>query len=218
MRFTKKDLIFSIITGLTAGVIFWRIFTFLGTRELFGIPWISLVILVPILWILGVNLGYFLGKWIAPFNQFGKFASIGFTNAAVDFGILNFLIAYTGIATGWWYSGFKSLSFLGGVLHSYVWNKFWVFDYSGNNGGRVEFFKFSTIAIIAFLINVGVASAVVNLFDPMFGLSKEVWANLGGVAGSAVALIFSFIGFKMVVFKKNDRETIDKQSNVISKV
>ena len=33
-------------------------------------------------------------------------------------------------------------------------------------------------------------------------MNPESWANIGGVAGSAVALIFSFIGIRLIVFKK----------------
>src|SRR3989344_992981 len=86
------------------------------------------MLVVPVLWILGVNLGYFLGRWVVFFNQFGKFAAVGFTNAAVDFGILNLLIAYYGIVSGLGFSLFKATSFVVAVAHSYLWNKFWVFS------------------------------------------------------------------------------------------
>ena len=62
-KFTKKDLLFSIITGLITGIIVWRIFDFLKAPS-FGLPthaWFILI--VPVLWIIGVNLGYFLGRW-----------------------------------------------------------------------------------------------------------------------------------------------------------
>jgi hypothetical protein len=40
------------------------------------------------------------------------------------------------------------------------------------------------------------------MYSASFGVAEKVWANVGLVAGSASALVFSFIGFKMVVFKK----------------
>ena len=62
-----------------------------------------------------------------------------------------------------------------------------------------------TVNIIAAVVNVGTASFVVNGLDPVFGLNHNQWANIGVVAGSAVALIFSFVGFRLIVFKKNDQ-------------
>lgn len=201
-QFTKKDLIFSIITGLTTGFIAWRIFDFVGVPRFQEISYIWLSVLIPILWILGINLGYFLGKWFSFFNQFGKFAAIGFTNAAVDFGILNLLIFYSGIAAGVWFSVFKGISFIVAVIHSYFWNKYWTFEAGNVPMSKEEFTKFFIVTLVALLINVGVASFVVNVVGPLFGLDEKAWANVGAVVGSAVALIFSFAGFRVFVFRK----------------
>ena len=159
------------------------------------------MVLMPVFWILGINLGYFLGQWFAFFNQFGKFAAIGFTNAAVDFGILNLLIFYSGAAAGVSFSIFKGISFLVAIIHSYFWNKYWTFEAGRSGVSGQEFSKFFAVTLTALLINVAVASVVVNVIGIQFGLSAEVWANVGAVAGSAVALVASFVGFKMFVFK-----------------
>ncbi|TSC89312.1 MAG: hypothetical protein G01um10142_534 [Parcubacteria group bacterium Gr01-1014_2] len=215
--FSRKDLIFSLITGFYAGFIAWRILDFLNTPLLKGISFAWLMVWVPVLWILGVNLGYFLGKWFIFFNQFGKFAAIGFTNAAVDFGVLNLLIFYSGITSGILFPVFKGISFFFGTIHSYFWNKYWAFSAeggslpvgrrgaSGEKANKIsgqEFSKFFAITFIAILINVTAASIVVNFIGPQFGLTSEAWANVGAVIGSAVALVVSFIGFKVAVFKK----------------
>ncbi len=201
MKFSKKDLFFSILTGAITGFAAWRIFDFLNIPQFKNISFAWLMIAVPILWIIGVNLGYFLGKWISFFNQFGKFAAIGFTNAAVDFGVLNSLIAYSGIAAGPWYSVFKAISFLCALFPSYFWNKYWAFEAGESGGGGFEFVKFASVAVVAIFINDGTASLVVNFVHPAFGLTAHAWANVSAVAGSAVALIFSFAGFKLAVFK-----------------
>ena len=211
MKFTKKDFYFSMVTGFITGFSAWNIFGYLEIAEFRNYSFAWLMLIVPILWILGVNLGYFLGKWLVFFNQFGKFAAIGFTNGAVDFGVLNLLIANTGISGGGWYSVFKALSFVSAVIPSYFWNKYWAFyshhdlrqgDALISSGGGFQFAKFMSVAIVSIFINTGTASLVVNFVDPLGGLSVQVWANIGAVAGSAVALIFSFVGFKVAVFKK----------------
>lgn len=205
MKFTKKDLLFSIITGLTTGIVAWRILMFLGVPEFMGISTCWLVVVVPILWILGVNFGYFLGKWLEFFNQFGKYAAVGFTNAAVDFGVLNLLIASTGIAVGIYYTLFKAISFLFASVHSYFWNRLWVFGAGKNQNQGLEVAKFFSVLILSTVINIGVASLVVNFITPLFGLDAKAWANVGAVVGNAVALAFNFVGFKLAVFKDSSK-------------
>ena len=124
-KFTKRDLGFAVLTGLITGVIGWRILEFLKTPEFYNLPWILLVVTVPILWILGVLLGYFLGQWLNFFNQFGKFAAIGFTNFIVTAGVLNILLSITDYTSGIGYSFISSVSFVVGVISSYIWNKYW---------------------------------------------------------------------------------------------
>ena len=209
MRFTKRDLIFSVATGLITGFSAWRIFSFLKLPVYGGISYTWLLVVVPIIWIFGVNLGYFLGRWLPLFDQFGKFVVIGFTNAAVDFGVLNLLIAGTGISTGIWYPAFKGVSFVCAVIPSFFWNKYWAFGAGGSGRGWAEFWKFMSVMIIAILINDGTASLVVNFIHPVLGLNAIAWANISAIVGSAVALIFSFTGFKVAAFK-----TDNSQSNI----
>ena len=201
-KFTGRDFYFSVITGFYAGLIAWRVFVFLELPEFVGVSYAWLIIFVPILWILGVNLGYFLGRWLAFFNQFGKFSVVGFTNAAVFFGILNTLIYWSDINRGLWYSVFVASAFIIGTTHSYFWNKFWVFQAIDREVGGEEFGKFLSVSVLAGLINVSIASGVVNFINPFFGLTLDQWANIGGVAGSAISLVASFIGFKLAVFRK----------------
>jgi len=206
MKFTRKDLNSSIITGLITGLIVWQVLNFLEAPS-FGLPTAHphalFIAIVPVLWIIGVNLGYFLGKWMPFFSQFGRFAAVGFTNAAVDFGVLNTLIAVTGMESGWEYSVFKTISFIVAVTHSFFWNKYWVFEAGESGGGRSEAFKFFSVNIVAIIVNVGIASFVVNYVDPIGGLEPKVWANIGAVVGSACAIILTFLGSRLLVFKKN---------------
>ncbi len=201
MKFTKRDLFFSVITGLITGFSAWRIFDFLKVPAYAGISYAWLLVVVPVIWIFGVNFGYFLGRWFSFFSQFGKFVTIGFTNAAVDFGVLNLLIFATGIAAGIWYPVFKIISFVCAVIPSFFWNKYWAFGAGGTREGWTEFLKFMSVMVVSVFINAGTASLVVNFIHPVLGLNPAAWANAGAVAGSAVGLIFSFAGFKVAVFK-----------------
>lgn len=202
--FTKKDLAFCVITGLIAGFSLWRISNFLKIPEFFGVTYAWLIVIVPVIWILGVNLGYLLGRRLPFFKQFGKYAAIGFTNAAVDFGVLNLLIYLTGISNGVQYTAFKGISFICAVIPSFFWNKYWAFNAGSTSKGLTEFLKFMSVMIIAIFVNDGIASLVVNYVHPVWGLAALAWANIGAIVGSAASLIFSFVGFKVTVFKNVD--------------
>lgn len=208
MNFTKRDLIYSTITGLTAGVFGYFLLRYLGVKLPLEIPLISLIVLVPIIWICGVNLGYFLGRWFSFFNQFGKFVTIGFTNATVDFGVLNLVIYYSGVTSAnpyfsLYYALFKGCAFIAANSHSYLWNKFWVFNAGESHGGELEFGKFFGISMVSLLINAGLATAVVA-YCLEIGLSDKLASNLGGAAGSGLALIFNFVSLKFLVFKQKN--------------
>ncbi|MEK7615611.1 MAG: GtrA family protein [Patescibacteria group bacterium] len=195
---SRKDFTNAIITGLTAGLLAWAVLTYLQKSLPYGFAAAWLVLIIPILWIAGVQLGYILGRWFGFFNQFGKYAATGFTNFAVDAGVLNLLFSLTHIAEGPIYSLEKGASFLVAVTHSYYWNRRWAFQ-SDQLMTRKEFTKFMIVNIIGLIINNSVASAIVH-FIPHTA-SPEVWGNVGAIGGAAVALIFNFIGFRILVFK-----------------
>ena len=203
MTFTRKDLIFSVITGFIVGAIAYGIFSYLQAPKFDNWSYAWLMLVIPILWIAGVNLGYFLGRWFGFFNQFGKFAVIGFTNASVDFGLLYLLIAYFGVVAGIWYPVAKAVSFIVATLHSYVWNKYWVFSAGDSERSGSEFLKFISVSVMALIVNVAVATVVVNWVHPIFNIQPAGWAGFGAIIGSAVALIFSFTGFRFAVFVKD---------------
>lgn len=203
MNFTKKDFWYSVATGFETGLLVWLIADFLQAKPPFGVSWVWMMLLVPIFWIVGINFGYLLGKILPFMSQFGRFVAVGFTNAAVDFGILNLFISTTGVAEGSWYGVFKSISFVVANVHSYVLNKYWVFDATGRQNMRAEFAKFFAVSVVSLVINVAVATVVVNLVPSQFGMDAKAWANIGAVAGSAIALASSFVGYRLAVFKKS---------------
>jgi putative flippase GtrA len=198
---SRRDIVSALITGLTTGVIAWGIISYFGAPLPLGLGFGGiLVALLPMLWLAGVQLGYVLGMFFPPFTQFGRFVAIGFANAMVDFGILYLLISQTGVAEGLAFSAFKTFSFMVATVHSYIWNKYWAFEAGSSRGGTREAASFFSVALTALLVNVGVASLVVALRPA--GIETQVWAGVGAIAGSATALILSFVGFRIFVFKK----------------
>ena len=198
-QISRRDLVSAVITGATTGGAIWGIFSYLGIVLPFGIHGALLFIFIPILWIFGVQLGYSLGLFWPAMEQFGRYCAVGFTNASVDFGVLYIFIAATGVASGLLFSVFKTISFFIAVSHSYFWNKQWAF-YNGNaheSVGQLKRFIFVNIA--AMVVNVTTSSIVIMLRVPNIDIQR--WAGISAIVGSAVALIFSFIGFRRFVFR-----------------
>jgi putative flippase GtrA len=133
--------------------------------------------------------------------QIAKFVAVGGLNTLLDLGILNTLIFLSGIAAGWWYSIFKGISFIVAVINSYFWNKYWTFGASGTASIK-EFSQFFVVSLIGFGINIGLASFVVNVMGSPEGISPERWANIGAISATIASLIWNFVGYKFIVFKK----------------
>lgn len=155
-----------------------------------------MVLAIFALWVVSL-----LSRRISILLQFAKFAAVGAMNTLLDLGILNALIFSSDIATGYWYSVFKAISFVVASINSYLWNKYWTFGVSGGVNIK-EFGQFFTITLIGFGINVGIASFVVNVISPMGNISPNLWANVGALSATVISLAWNFIGYKFFVFKK----------------
>ena len=145
-----------------------------------------------------------------PFlEQFIKFALIGAVNTLVDLSVLNVETLLSGVKEGAGYGIQKGFSFLVAVVLSYFLNKRWAFrDQSEKNQGR-KFSQFLAISLVGMFINVTVATlAVTYLKEPVNHLlnlsilTDQIWVSLGALCGTAIGLIWNFLGYKFLVFKK----------------
>jgi len=195
----KNDIIAILILGEIIAI--FLVFVLKNLGYFFSWLWILLFIL-PVFALIALFFAYAVGKKILVLFQFAKFVLVGFANTAVDFGILNFLILLTGLSSGLAYSLFKAVSFIGATTHSYFWNKFWTFRKTNTVQEGKEFLQFLAVSIVGLVINVGIASLVVVFVGPQWGLSSKIWANIGAACGSASGLIWNFLGYKFIVFKK----------------
>ena len=161
-----------------------------------------LFIIFPTLTLLGMFIASWLGKKFLFILQAARFALVGALNTFIDLGILNFFIWTSGIAAGPFYSVFKGISFLVATINSYFWNKYWTFGGGEKGPGPKEFSKFLGTVTIGFFLNVGIASLVVNVIGPQFGITEKIWASVGALTATLIAWIWNFIGSKFIVFKK----------------
>jgi putative flippase GtrA len=178
----KGDIIVSLILGGIIGL--FLAFILQGFGFVLFSPWI-LVPALPILSVIGVAIGELIGKKIPVILQLIKFGMVGFANTAVDFGILNLLMATTGITSGKNIFLLNSISFVVAVTHSYFWNKFWTFKVKKTEATK-EFLQFLIVSIIGLLINGGIVYMITTWTKPMFGLTDISLANVGKIAATVI--------------------------------
>jgi len=195
----KVDAIISTIIGFLIGAFF-----FIGLKNIgksFPYSWLLLIVFPPLA-LLGMFLASFIGKKLLIIYQAAKWVLVGALNTFIDLGVLNGLIWISGIATGLLYSVFKGSSFLLATLNSYFWNKHWTFAKRETVFSSREFSKFLLVTTIGLFINVGIASFVVNIIGPQYGIGEKMWANVGAFIAVLIAWVWNFLISKFIVFKK----------------
>lgn len=136
-----------------------------------------------------------------------KFGVTGVMNTGIDFLVLNGLMWLTNTYSGKLIILLNVISFSAAVTNSYLWNKYWTFRVKEKDEIPQEFFKFLTVSLVGAAINSSVLFFFTTLLDPSFGLSEGVWANIGKLLATGVALFWNFIGYKfwaLKVDKKNE--------------
>lgn len=141
-------------------------------------------------------------------KQFFRFAIIGVINTGVDLLVLNLLMIIFDQRDGIYFTMFKTVSFAIAVISSYFLNKYWAFEDKNKKEETKKFSQFIAVSIVGALINVGIASLVVSLRPDAFITAISVdtfntyWANFAALCGTAIGLIWNFLGYKFIVFKK----------------
>ena len=158
----KRDIFFIVLTSLLIVVFLFPIEKNLGLsldKYLF-----LLFVLLPVAALLGFYGLYILTKKIPVLWQFGKFVEVGVLNTLVDWGVLNFLVLISGVASGIAFSFFKSISFLVALFNSYIFNKFWTFEKSSVKRAGKEFLEFVFAALPGWLEIFYVVSSGIYIF------------------------------------------------------
>lgn len=142
-----------------------------------------------------------LARRVPALAQIAKFALVGGFSTFIELAILNTLFAITGITSGLYYSLFKTITFLVAVGNAYIFNRKWTFA-SENENRKKEFSTFFFSNLVGLIINVSTASFIVNFIGAPTSVDPKVWGNIGAVIAVFAAMIWNFITYKYVVFKK----------------
>jgi putative flippase GtrA len=194
----KLDFFLSATIGFLDGIFFSLI---LKNSEV-EIPYSwAIPIALALLCLAGMRFAFWIGEKFAVLLQVAKFFLVGTLNTFIDSGFRNILSLIFKISSGLFYSIFKAISFLLATTNSYFWNKYWTFGKKETPKTK-EFYRFFIASGIGFLINVGIASFVVNVIGPKFGLTEKIWATVGDIVAAFGAFLWNFLASKFIVFKK----------------
>ena len=61
-------------------------------------------------------------------------------------------------------------------------------------------------SLVAFGVNIGVASLLVNFVGPIGGISPYIWANISALAAAGFTTLINFFGYKYLVFSSHPKE------------
>lgn len=89
--------------------------------------------------------------------------------------------------------------FIGEIV---MWKSFHLSSGVLEQSEKKEFVMFLVVSLIGVVINSSIVGAVTKFVSPQFGLNPHLWANLAKAVATAVALIWNFTGYKLMVFRK----------------
>ena len=206
---TKKDFVAGLVIGAGVGLLIQPI---LANNLPASIPltlamriglFVFFALFAPFaLWIASLIAKLWKGVY-----QFAQFAAVGTLNSFIDVGVFNLetFLYGSSLIGNVLFAAFKAISFLCATTNSFLWNKNWTFNDADEKANTGKVAGFYTIAIIGWVINVGVAT-LVKMAGPA---GSHVWVNivapLGGIAAS---FAWNFIGYKYFVFKKKSSTAI----------
>ena len=139
-------------------------------------------------------------------KQFSKFIIVGGVNTGIDFAVLNILMYTTQINSGPGLFFLNCLSFSVAVVNSYYMNRRWTFKEANaglaDKGSGIQFSQFFVVSIIGIVINGAVLTAITTLVPAPAGIGPQLWANVAKLFATGISLVWNFVGYKFVVFKK----------------
>lgn len=199
----KSDVVSSLVIGEAAALLMLGVGRNIALPEKVIAFLPSLPYTFPFLTLAVMLVGALAGR-LAPFlHQLAKFSLVGGLNFLIDLGVLNLLIALTGITHGFFASTFKAAAFLVAVTSSFLWNKFWTFGATSvENAGR-QFLQFFLVTLIGFLINVGAFLLLNDYVGPRAAIDPRTWASVSAAGAAALGLFWNFLGYRFLVFRKS---------------
>lgn len=132
--------------------------------------------------------------------QYLQFALVGVSNAVVDLGVLNLLLALHPTRAVPLLLLDNTLAVALAILNSYLWNTRWTFR-GGVTHQTMQRVLFVAQALLNIVINNVVLIAVTGVLPPSLSLSTLVLNNVAKIAAMFAASTTSFLLLRLVVFR-----------------
>jgi putative flippase GtrA len=140
-----------------------------------------------------------------PRRQFGRFATVGIANAAIDLGVFNLLDALNPTRKSLMLVAYNTVAVVAALTNSYWWNSLWTFKRTTPGRPRWSSRMRRLLFVIQGILNIGVNDAVVAGVAIALGssamLAPAVVANISKVAGMISASLVSFAAMRLIVFR-----------------
>lgn len=133
-------------------------------------------------------------RYWEPLKQFLKFNVVGILNTAIDllvFALFNSVFGFGDVLS-------KTISYSCGVLNSYLWNSMWTFKQEQKRTKK-EFLLFVLVNLVSYGASLGILYAC----REWFGIENGTLRNL---IATPAAVLINFIGNKLFVFRKEQKE------------
>ncbi|MDW8106973.1 MAG: GtrA family protein [Armatimonadota bacterium] len=156
-------------------------------------------------------------------RQFLKFATVGVTNTAIDWGLAFFLTYYTPLprllggafvnltglpfrpeAAAVWFT--KVISSGTATINSFIWNRRWTFCIRNKHARMRQFAKFVVVNIIGMLLNSTITTLLVRPFLP--DPPRLVFMACQATA-TAIVLFWNFFANRYWTFRSTSGVSID---------
>jgi putative flippase GtrA len=108
----------------------------------------------------------------------------------------------TGVTSGLSAGGINIPATIIAASNSYVWNKIWVFQKIDNKGFFADVPKFAFVTILGLVVNSVVIIGFTSWLDPVAGINRAAWLNIGKFIATLLGILVDFIGYKFLVFRK----------------
>jgi putative flippase GtrA len=195
------DIIFALISGYVVG---WIARDFLkGYGVDIGFFYnLLLHYLLPLFSLFCLWIAYLIGKKFLFVFQGAKHLLVGAFVTVIDLKLFEFLV--------WGFSLFfaitpavlKGVSFLVATSIKYWGNKHWAFEKHEKEDMIREISQFLIVTVVGLGIDVGSFFYFTKIMGPQFATPEPVWVKLSVILAAIVAALWTFAGYKFLVFKK----------------
>ena len=199
MRLT--DIIFAIICGESSALLINNLIESYSPQT--KLIQVVLLFSLPILSIVFLWIAEQAARKISFLWQLAKHLLVGMLATLVDLEIYGFLMILAATDSNWFSGTVKAISFLISVsVIKFLGNKYWAFERKEKENIKKEFSVFLAVTFIGLFLDVGSFLLLTKVLMPQFGLYSQIWVKISVIAAAAIAAVWNFSTYKLIVFKK----------------